>query len=216
MRSCRRFAGAAVILAAVGCMVACATDPRVAAAGGDVTSVRAADASVSPTGSPSVSTVSPTVPTQSAVFTLPSPALVTDLAGVVPDSAKRAIEDTLRMVRRVTEGEIVVVTMSTLPGVTPQQMAQRIGNEWGIGARAGRARQAGSVVLVIPKESSADGRGHCRIELGNGATAFIADSVAAAMCEAAVPFFRLRDYPKGLEVIVDELARRYIKALGAS
>lgn len=150
------------------------------------------------------------------MFILPAPALVTDLAGVVPDSAKRAIEDTLRMVRRVTEGEIVVVTMSTLPGVTPQQMAQRIGNEWSIGVRAGRARQAGSVVLVIPKESSADGRGHCRIELGNGATAFIADSAVAAMCEAAVPFFRLRDYPKGLEGIVDALARCYIKALGAS
>jgi uncharacterized membrane protein YgcG len=151
-----------------------------------------------------------------AEFVLPSPnGHVNDLAGVVPDSAKQVLEVSLRLIRALTEGEIAVVTMSTLPGGTPQQMAQRIGNAWGVGARSGRARQAGTVVLVIPKETSSDGRGHCRIELGTGATAFIPDSAAGAMCEAAVPYFRVRDYPKGLEVIVDALARRYIQALGA-
>ena len=148
-------------------------------------------------------------------FTLPThTGMVNDWAGVVPDSAERMLEVTLRLVRTLTEGEIAVVTMSTLPGGTPQQMAQRIGNEWGVGARTGRARQAGAVVLLVPKETSSDGRGHCRIELGTGASAFIADSAATTICESAVPAFRVQDYSKGLSRIVEELARRYVVALG--
>ncbi len=154
--------------------------------------------------------------TRSTEFTLPKPVgLVTDLASVLPDSAERALEATLRLVRALTEGEIAVVTLATLPGVTSQQMAQRIGTEWGVGARTGRARDAGAVVLLIPKESSSDGRGYCRIELATGANAFIADSTAAHLCEAALPFYRAREYAKGLDVIVSGLARLYIEALGS-
>ena len=46
-----------------------------------------------------------------------------------------------------------------------------IGREWKVGANAkiGDAkRNAGVVILVVPKETSADGNGHVRIENGQG------------------------------------------------
>lgn len=200
MRLCVRYVRRAVFCAVQGGAMACATDPRAGGAGSPATPARAAGTSAAP------NTVTE--------FVLPAPtALFTDLAGVIPDATARMLEDSLRMVRRVTAGEIVVVTMKTLPGVSAQQMSQRIGNEWRIGARGGQTRQAGAVVLLIPKESSADGRGHCRIELGNGASAFIPDSAAATMCENAVSFFRVRAYATGLRAIVGELTRRYVEAI---
>ena len=200
MRLCVRYVRLAVFCAVQGSLMACATDPRAAGAGSPAAPARAAG------------TLEATTP--ASEFVLPAPTtLFTDLAGVIPDATARMLEDSLRMVRRVTAGEIVVVTMKTLPGVSAQQMAQRIGNEWRVGARAGQTRHAGAVVLLIPKESSADGRGHCRIELGNGASAFIPDSAAATMCENAVSFFRVRDYATGLRAIVGELTHRYVEAI---
>ena len=134
---------------------------------------------------------------------------VNDYAGVIPDATKRALEDTLRKIRTTTEGEIVLVTFADLAGFTIEELARRMGNEWGVGARIGRARNAGAVVLLIPKESSTDGRGHCRIELCEGAAAFISDSVATSICVAATPSFRRRDYAGGLRLIALNLADRY-------
>lgn len=206
MRSRTRLRGAALFLAEVAAVVGCATGPRTTPA------TSAAGPVSEQTGTSTSSEAGIGVD-----FVLPpSAGPVMDLADVVPDSAERELAVALNLIRTLTEGEIAVVTMRALPGGTPQQLAQRIGNEWGVGARTGRARRAGAVVLVIPKETSTDGRGHCRIELGDGATAFIADSAATAMCEAAIPFFRQRDYAKGLKVIVDALGRRYREALGGT
>ena len=134
---------------------------------------------------------------------------VNDYARVIPDSTRRSIEDALLRIRSRTEGEVVVVTRATLEGLDVSDMARRIGNAWGVGARSGRARQAGTIVLLIPKERSADGRGYCRIELGVGASAFIPDSVAASICIAATPAFRARRYGEALQGIVSALSKRY-------
>jgi uncharacterized membrane protein YgcG len=54
------------------------------------------------------------------------------------------------------------------------------------------------LILIAPRETSTDGAGHCYIALGDAATTFISDSTAAAICEAAVPSFRRRDYSEGV------------------
>lgn len=207
MRRCTRFAEVAVKVALVIGGAACAVRPNPA--------TKSADPISSPSAAPPLPTSAPTATHASAAFVAPTPTgYVNDYAAVVPDSARRALEATLRAIRDVTEGEIVVVTMPDLRAMTSQEVAQRLGNAWGVGARSGRAQYAGAVVLVIPKELSSDGRGHCRLELGTGANAFIADSAAAAMCESAIPFFRARDYAKGIDHMVAELGRRYRSALG--
>ena len=50
-------------------------------------------------------------------------------------------------------------------------MALAIGREWGVGAAAAvgdRARNAGVVVLLVPRETSQDGSGHISIQVGRG------------------------------------------------
>jgi len=102
----------------------------------------------------------------------------------------------------MTEGEIAIVTLPDLKGHTVEELARRIGNTWGVGAARGPARQAGAVVLVIPKETSSDGRGYCRIEL------------ATSICVAATPSFRARAYGHALTIILDDLAHRYHEKFG--
>jgi uncharacterized protein len=100
-----------------------------------------------------------------------------------------------------------------------EETALRIGREWKVGAQAGigdRTRNAGVVVLVVPKETSSDGRGHCRIETGQGAEGFITDATAGAICRDAVPLFQRRDYAGAIERIATVLAQRYAAEFGTS
>lgn len=138
---------------------------------------------------------------------------VNDFANVISETTRRSLADSILQLKKRTEGEVVVVTRPTLEGLDPSDMARRIGIRWGVGARTGRARHAGTIVLVIPKETSTDGRGYCRIELGDGANAFIPDSVASSICVAATPAFRARRYGEALQSIVLALSKRYDAAL---
>jgi uncharacterized protein len=141
---------------------------------------------------------------------------VNDYAGVVPDSTRGMLEEALRQVGAITGGEITLVTLPTLSGADVSTIAKRIANTWGVGASPGAARRAGALVLLVPKETSSDGRGYCRIELSNDASAFIPDSVATTICVASVPAFRERNYGEGLRMIAVELTRRYTAQFNGS
>ncbi|QJR38289.1 DUF4440 domain-containing protein [Gemmatimonas groenlandica] len=149
-------------------------------------------------------------------FTVPKAVgSVNDYANVIPDSTRRSLSDSLLQLKNRTEGEVVVVTRATLEGLDASDMARRIGTTWGVGAKSGRAKNAGTIVLLIPKETSTDGRGYCRIELGDGANVFIPDSVAMSICVAATPAFRARKYGEALQGIVLALSKRYDAQLAA-
>ena len=66
---------------------------------------------------------------------------------------------------------------------------------WGKqGNRGDTARNAGAVILLVPKETSSDGRGHCFVTTGNATEGFITDADAGDMCRAAIPYFRKQNY----------------------
>ena len=100
-----------------------------------------------------------------ALFQPPLPAprgFVNDFAEVIPAEREARVERIARDVRAKSRGEIAVVTLSDLAGRPVEETALRLLREWGVGARADigdRARNAGAVVLVVPKETNADGRG---------------------------------------------------------
>ncbi len=146
---------------------------------------------------------------------IPSPrGLLNDFAGVVsPENATR-IEHIAQDVRDKTGGEIAIVTLADIAGRDPSEIALRIGREWKVGAMApiGDAkRNAGVVILVVPKESSSDGKGYCRIETGQGAEGFITDATAGDICREATPQFKQRDYSGGLEQITMRVAERFAR-----
>lgn len=144
---------------------------------------------------------------------LPAPrGLVNDFAGVLPAASAARMEAVAQDVRAKTKGEIAVVTLADLGGRDVSEITLRIGREWKVGSLAGigdRTRNAGVIILLVPKESSSDGQGRCRVEVGQGAEGFITDATAAEFCREATPAFRARDYGAGLELVTLRVAQRF-------
>ncbi len=140
-----------------------------------------------------------------------------DFAKVVPAEQAARIEAVAQRVREASQGEIAIVTLPDLDGRAVGDVALRIGREWGVGAKAEAGdptKNAGVVVLLVPKESSKDGRGHISITTGRGVEGFIPDAVAGDIRREATPFFQQRDYGSGLELITMRLAERYATQFG--
>jgi uncharacterized protein len=137
------------------------------------------------------------VPSPPRGFSPTAAEVVVDAANVLSDETESAINRIALGVKERTGGELAVVTMPDIGQRDPADVAREIGRQWGVGAQAepgDRVRNAGVVILVVPKETSSDGRGKCRIEVGRGAEGFITDSDAGELCRAAIPFFQRQDY----------------------
>ncbi|MEP6763808.1 MAG: TPM domain-containing protein [Gemmatimonadaceae bacterium] len=144
---------------------------------------------------------------------------VNDFANVIPADTRGELESLSERVKAATRGEMVVVTLNDLGGRDPTDVAYQIGREWKVGAAAAvgdRARNAGVIILVVPKESSSDGGGHCRIASGNGVEGFITDATAGSICRAAGEFFKQKKYSEGIQYIATQIAGLYAKEFGVS
>ena len=144
---------------------------------------------------------------------------VNDFAGVLSAESEavmlRIVEDVLAK----SGGEIAVVTLADIGVREPEEWALEIGRQWGVGARGNpgdRARNAGVVILLVPKETNSSGRGECRIEVGNGAEGFITDGTAGTICREAVPYFAQGDYSRGLTLVTARVAERFAGEFGFS
>jgi uncharacterized protein len=141
----------------------------------------------------------------------PPRGLVNDFAGVIPAPSAARMERIAQDVRDKTRAEMAIVTLRDLGGREPSDIALRIGREWKVGRLADigdASRNAGVVILLVPKETSTDGRGYCRVETGRGTEGFITDATAAQMCRDATDSFRARDYGAGLELVTLAVAQR--------
>jgi len=149
----------------------------------------------------------------------PPRGLVNDFAGVIPAETATRLGLIAQDVRDKTKGEIAVVTLTDLGGRDKADVARQIGREWKVGNLAAigdRSRNAGTVILVVPKESAPDGVGRCRIETGQGAEGFITDATAGEICREATPLFQKRDYGSALELLTLRVAQRYAQEFNVS
>lgn len=145
--------------------------------------------------------------------------VVVDAAGVLDPATIDRLNRIAFEVRARTGGEMAIVTLPDLEGRDVADVALRIGRAWGVGSAAavGEARRnAGVVVLLVPKETSSDGRGHVRIETGRGVEGFVTDAVAGDIQRAAIPYFQRRDYGGGVLLMVTALADRFASGLGVT
>ena len=144
---------------------------------------------------------------------IPAPqGLVNDFANVIPAASAARIERVVQDVRDKSKGEIAVVTLSDLGGRDPSEIALRIAREWKVGNLAAvgdQSRNAGVVILVVPKETSSDGNGYCRIEVGQGSEGFITDATSGAICREATPAFQQKDYGAAIELVTWRVAQRF-------
>ncbi|HEV7907105.1 MAG TPA: TPM domain-containing protein, partial [Pseudonocardiaceae bacterium] len=114
-------------------------------------------------------------------------------------------------------GDMVIVTLPDLGGRPVEEIALRLGREWKVGANAAvgdAARNAGVVILVVPKETSSDGRGHCRIETGQGTEGFLTDATSASICRSVTEQFIARDYDGAIAQLAAVVADRYAAEFG--
>lgn len=149
---------------------------------------------------------------------IPSPqGMVNDFANVISAEDQARIERLAQIVRGGSQGEIAVVTLPDLEGRDVGDVALRIGREWGVGAASAigdESRNAGVVVLLVPRETSGDGRGYISIQVGQGAEGFITDGQAGDIRREATPMLSRGEYGPALTLITARLAERYSAAFG--
>jgi len=148
----------------------------------------------------------------------PPRGLVNDFANVIQPAAAARMERIAQDVRDKSKGEMAIVTLPDLAGRAPVEVALRIGREWKVGNMAPigeQSRNAGVVILLVPKETSTDG-GHCFILTGQGTEGFITDAISGDICREATPAFRAQDYSSGLELVTLRVAQRYAQEFGFS
>lgn len=144
---------------------------------------------------------------------------VSDFADVIPSAQAAQMTRLIETVQAGSQGEIAIVTLRDIQGRDVGDVALQIGRAWGVGAKANigdRARNAGIVVLLVPRETSADGRGHISIQVGQGAEGFVPDAVAGDIRREATPLLAAGDYGGGLALITARLAQRYATEFGFS
>src|SRR5688572_11445969 len=98
-------------------------------------------------------------------FQIPAPVgLVNDFAQVIPAEQVPLLTQIAEDVRTKSRGEIAIVTLTDLKGLAPVEAAIRIGRTWkvgGAGDPGDATRNAGAVILIVPKELAPDKRGQC-------------------------------------------------------
>ena len=149
----------------------------------------------------------------------PPTGVVNDFAHVLDAATFERITRIAEDVRARSRGEIAVVTLPDLAGRDVADVALRIGREWKVGkvgSPGDPTRNAGAVILLVPKETNSDNRGRCFVLTGQGTEGFITDATAGEICREATPAFMQRDYAAGLELITLRVAERFASEFGFS
>lgn len=137
------------------------------------------------------------------------PKLVNDFASILSETERVSLEERLVRYSDTTSTQIVVVTMPDLQGYDVADMAQRIGESWGVGQSA---NDNGIVILIKPKVGNDKGRAY--ITTGYGVEEFVTDALAKRIVEnEMIPQFKQNNYyggiVAGLDVITDLLLGKY-------
>ncbi len=149
---------------------------------------------------------------QSGLQIPPPTGLVNDFAHVIPADNAALIEQIATDVRTKSRGEIAVVTLSDIGDRAAADVALQIGRDWKVGKIGNPGdptRNAGAVILIVPKETNSDGRGRCAISTGNGTEGFITDAEAGRICREAIPFFQQKQYGQGILLVTYLTAQRF-------
>ena len=122
---------------------------------------------------------------------LPAPkGFVNDFAGVLNESSRAEMESQLRNLADTTSAEVAVVTVRSLDGMTVEDYAARLFQQWGIGKKQANN---GVLILVSPSDRA------MRIEVGYGLEPILPDGLAGEIIRNEfLPSFKDGDYPRGI------------------
>jgi uncharacterized protein len=134
---------------------------------------------------------------------------LTDAAGIIDPPTAAEIERLAARLRAATGAELAIVTLPTLGDRTESEVALRILRKWGVGARAeigDSTRNAGAVLLLVPRQGGEAGSGAIRVETGYGLEGIVTDAAAGRVRDLMLPAAREGRYSEALRLGTSELA----------
>ncbi len=121
---------------------------------------------------------------------LPPIGYVNDFAKILDPNTIERLNSILSTFEQQTSDEIAVVTVDTLEGMTIEDYAVKLYQQWGIGKKG---KDNGILILVAPKEKQV------RIEVGYGLESIINDAKAGRIIrEKMVPEFKVQEFSNGI------------------
>lgn len=144
---------------------------------------------------------------------------VTDVAGIVDEAAEARVTSLAERLRATTGAEIAVVTLPTIGDRDEAQVALEIGRAWGVGAKAeigDERRNAGVVLLVVPRQDGRPGTGRVRVEVGQGLEGIVTDVTAGRVRDLMGERLAREDYSGAVQVGVEALAGHIARGFGVS
>ena len=144
---------------------------------------------------------------------------VTDVAGVVDAASAARMEDLIERLRAATGVELAVVTLPTIGDYSEAEVALAIGREWGVGAEAEAGdprRNAGAVVLLVPRQAGRPGSGYLRVEVGQGLEGIVTDATAGRVRDLMVARLEGENYGPMLLAGVETLVGLIARGMGVS
>jgi uncharacterized protein len=154
-----------------------------------------------------------------ALFPARPTGFVTDVAGVVDQATEDRITDLAERLKAATGAEIAVVTLPTIGDRDEADVAREIGRAWGVGAVAGigdPTRNAGVVLLVVPRQNGRPGTGRVRVEVGQGLEGIVTDATAGRIRDLMGERLAREDYGGALKTGVEALAGIIARGFGVS
>lgn len=125
---------------------------------------------------------------------------VTDLAGLIDADHLASLNQSLLRLNQAGGGQIAVLTLPTLDGLTLEQASIQIVDRW----KLGTAKKDDGVLILVIKDSH-----DVRIEVGQGLEGDLPDAYAKRIVdETMVPLFRQGQFGEGLVRGALEVAQR--------
>jgi uncharacterized protein len=144
---------------------------------------------------------------------------VTDVAGIIDEAAEARITDLAERLRSATGAELAVVTLPTIGDREEADVAREIGRAWGVGATAeigDQRRNAGIVLLVVPRQGGRPGTGRVRIEVGQGLEGIVTDVTAGRIRDLMGDRLASGDYSGAIQDGVEALTGIIARGFGVS
>jgi uncharacterized protein len=144
---------------------------------------------------------------------------VNDFASVLDAESAAKMEDLVQRLRAATGAEIAVVTLPSIGDREASEVALAIGRKWKVGSKAeiGDARRnAGIVLLLVPRRPGDPNSGQIRIEVGQGLEGIVTDAAAGQVRDLMRPELSSEKYGSGLLIGVRALSSLIARGFGVS
>ena len=144
---------------------------------------------------------------------------VNDYAGAVDPAAAASLENLIERLRGVTGAEVAVVTLPSIGNYDAAEVALAIGRKWKVGAKAeigDPRRNAGVVLLLVPRREGDPNSGHIRVEVGRGLEGIVTDAAAGQIRDLMRPHLAEGKYGDGLLLGVRALSSLIARGYGVT